>query len=421
MTLHPSLQALLAQFTQVRQHTLRLVEGLTAEDCMVQSMPEASPVKWHLAHTTWFFETFVLEPVALRNAAEFQPFDVAFRVLFNSYYVGVGERHARPARGVLSRPGLDRVLAYRRDVEQRIQRLLEGDALDASELDLITLGIHHEQQHQELIQTDVLHHFSCNPLLPAYRPGHVVPNGSASVPTVWVHFAGGATEIGHAGAAFAFDNECPRHTVWLTDFALASRPVTNGQYLEFVRDGGYQRPELWLSDGWDTRVREGWEYPLYWRPCSLDLCQADWQVFGGDGLANLNPHALVCHLSYYEAEAFARWAKARLPTEAEWEHAAQLAHHAATKGAEVQTDVQTDLHRPSVVWQWTQSAYLPYPGFIPAMGAVGEYNGKFMVNQMVLRGGSVATPDGHVRRSYRNFFPPATRWQFAGLRLAHNL
>lgn len=397
----PEIALLAARFTEVRHHTLALVEGLSAEDCMVQSMPDASPVKWHLAHTTWFFETFVLEPTESAQATGFAPFDVAFRVLFNSYYVGVGERHPRAARGVLSRPSFPQVLAYRHDVEVRIHRLLAGPVLKRELLALLILGLHHEQQHQELILTDLLHHFASNPLLPTYRPRHA----AAPSATGFATFRGGAVEIGHSGQGFAFDNESPRHTVWLAPFALARDCVTQGDYLRFVTHGGYTRPELWLSDGWDAVVREGWRCPLYWRLTNGGPEPSTWQIFGLDGLQALNPDLPVCHLSYYEADAYARWAGARLPTEAEWEHAAQAQLFSL----------------PSTVWQWTQSAYLPYPGFAFESGAVGEYNGKFMVNQMVLRGGSVATPAEHIRSSYRNFFPPSARWQFAGLRLAHNL
>ncbi len=361
---------------------------------MVQSMPDASPVKWHLGHTTWFFETFVLEAVQ----KDYAPFHPSFRVLFNSYYVGVGERHPRPARGLLSRPGLEEVLAYRREVDARVLRLLEIPA-EPSLAALVELGLQHEQQHQELILTDLLHHFSCNPLLPVYR--HEDEARRAAEPLALRPFEGGRVEIGHEGAGFAFDNELPRHSTWLHPYALAQRPVNQGEFLQFIDDGGYQRPGLWLADGWDLREREGWLHPLYWRPRSRE---GEWSVFGLGGLLPLDTAAPVCHLSYYEAEAYARWAGARLPTEFEWEHAAGRGGLAGT----------------GQVWEWTQSAYLAYPGFSPAPGAAGEYNGKFMINQMVLRGGSKATPPGHARASYRNFFPPAARWQFSGMRLARS-
>jgi len=384
----------IARFRHVRQQTADLVRGLSAEDCQVQSMAEASPVKWHLAHTTWFFETFLLE----RLEADFRPFDAGFRVLFNSYYVGIGDRHSRGARGVLSRPGLERVLDYRRDVERRVEAAL-AVAPDAAARALLELGMQHEQQHQELILTDLLRHFSCNPQAPAYRPGRPVPHSER--PLDYIGFPGGPAQIGHAGDGFSFDNERPRHRVWLESYALACRPVSQAEYLHFVEDGGYRRPELWLSDGWELCCREAWCAPLYWRRADD---QDAWQVFGLHGLQAFDPAAPACHVSYYEADAYARWARARLPTEAEWELAAQ-------SGA---------LAEVGEVWEWTQSAYLPYPGFEPAAGAVGEYNGKFMINQMVLRGASRATPEGHARASYRNFFPPAARWQFSGIRLARN-
>ncbi|KAF0813982.1 Hercynine oxygenase [Andreprevotia sp. IGB-42] len=379
-------------YAAVRQHTQQLVAGLSAEDCMVQSMADASPVKWHLAHVTWFFETFILE----QHEAGFQPFDPAFRMLFNSYYVGVGARHPRAARGVLSRPGLATVLAYRQQVDARIDALLAQPLADAV-LDLLELGLHHEQQHQELIVTDLLHHFWCNPLHPAYRPGQ--PAAPQPAAMQWQPLAGGDAHIGHEGADFAFDNERPAHRIWLAPFEIASRPVSQSEYLDFINDGGYRTPTLWLSDGWDACSREGWQAPLYWRQ------QDGWQVFGLHGDTPLDPHAPVAQISYYEADAYARWAGARLPSEQEWEHAARQGLVAATGD----------------VWEWTGSAYLPYPGFRLPEGAVGEYNGKFMINQMVLRGSSCATPGGHARNSYRNFFPPAARWQFSGVRLARDV
>lgn len=411
-----------AAFQAVRRQTDALVEGLSAEDCLLQSMPDASPIKWHLAHTTWFFETFVLE----RAVPGYRGVDPAYRQLFNSYYVGVGERHPRPERGMLSRPSLGEVLAYRRRVEQQVSEVLRRPGLPADVAALVELGVHHEQQHQELILTDLKHHFSRSPLAPAYRPRTPARHGPA-LPLRDVAFDGGLAEIGHRDASFCFDNELPSHRVWLEPYWLASRLVTNAEYLAFIDDGGYARPELWLSDGWDTRVREGWQAPLYWqRP---EAPADPWQVFTLHGRCAVQPDEPVCHVSYYEAEAYARWAGARLPTEAEWENAARSLPSHAAHGALLEEGC---FHpRPAArssgagpaqmfgdVWEWTQSAYLPYPGFRPAEGAVGEYNGKFMINQMVLRGGSCATPSTHVRSSYRNFFPPQARWQFSGIRLA---
>ncbi|MDX3904067.1 MAG: ergothioneine biosynthesis protein EgtB [Pigmentiphaga sp.] len=403
----------------VRAGTLALLEGLSAEDCMLQSMAQASPVKWHVGHVTWFFETFVLE----RWQPRFQPFDPAFRELFNSYYVGVGERHPRGQRGLLSRPSLERVLAYQDSVLQRLLDWLDQPSLPFEALALVELGMQHEQQHQELIATDLKHHFWHNPLLPAWRAAHAEAAEAALRPAAFRRYEAGPAEIGHSGSGFAFDNESPRHRVWIEAFELADRPVTNGEYLAFMEDGGYRRPELWLSDGWDTRCREGWEMPLYW------LRQGDrWYSYTTAGLLPIHENEPACHLSYYEADAYARWADARLPTEQEWEHAAALAIDDGSAGREADFAETGRLHpRPlragatsflGGVWEWTQSAYLPYPGFRPAPGAVGEYNGKFMINQMVLRGGSCATPRDHIRATYRNFFTPDSRWQYAGLRLA---
>jgi ergothioneine biosynthesis protein EgtB len=378
------------RYRQVRAQTLALCAPLSAEDCGAQSMPDASPAKWHLAHTTWFFETFVLE----RWERGFQPFDAAFRVLFNSYYNAVGDKHPRPQRGLLTRPALELVQAYRADVDRRMLRLLAE--ADAQGLALVELGLHHEQQHQELLLTDIQHLFSCNPLLPAY--GEAPLRRPTSLAPQWLAFGEGLAQIGHSGEGFGFDNEGPRHRVFLQAHELASRLVNNGEYAAFIDAGGYRDPALWLSEGWDWLQAQGREHPLYWRRGAQG-----WNEFTLGGLQPLDGHAAVAHVSYYEADAYARWAQARLPTEAEWEHAA------GHPGLQQMNDT---------CWQWTASAYLPYPGFRASAGAVGEYNGKFMVNQMVLRGGSVATPRSHVRASYRNFFPAGACWQFSGIRLA---
>lgn len=381
---------LIQHYRQVRAQTQALVAPLSAEDCAAQSMPETSPAKWHLAHTSWFFETFVLE----RWEAGFRPFDAAFRVLFNSYYNAVGDKHPRPQRGLLTRPGLDEVLAYRADVDTRMQRLLAQ--ADAPMLELVELGLHHEQQHQELLLTDILHLFSRNPLWPAY--GEAPTRTAAPQALQWLPFDESLAEIGHAGDGFAFDNEGPRHRVFVPAYELASRLVNNGEFAAFIDAGGYRDPALWLSEGWDWLQAQRRDHPLYWQRGAQG-----WSEFGLGGLQPLDGHAAVAHVSYYEADAYARWAQARLPTEAEWEHAA------GHPGLQQRDDTR---------WQWTASAYLPYPGFRASAGAVGEYNGKFMVNQMVLRGGSVATPRSHVRASYRNFFPASACWQFSGVRLA---
>jgi ergothioneine biosynthesis protein EgtB len=395
-------------FGHVRQRTLHLAEPLTAEDCCAQSMPDASPVKWHLAHTTWFFETFILEP----REPGFRPHNPAFRVLFNSYYNGVGAKHPRAQRGLLTRPTLAEVHAYRADVDARMLHLLASAPDDAGLAALVELGLQHEQQHQELILTDVKHLLSRNPLYPPYIDSALPASGPVE-PLAWIDFDGGLAEIGHAGGGFAFDNESPRHRAYLEPFALASRLVTNGEYLDFIEAGGYRDPSLWLSDGWDLVADGTLAAPLYW--------QRDgdrWREFTLHGLQALDPARPVTHVSLYEADAYARWRGARLPTEAEWEFAARDA--ALTCG---------DLHPRAAgssglaqmfgeCWQWTASSYAPYPGFVPAAGAIGEYNGKFMVNQYVLRGSSCATPHGHARASYRNFFPAGARWQFTGIRLA---
>lgn len=414
-----------ARYRTIRGLSLALAEPLSEADAQVQSMPDASPTKWHLAHTTWFFETLLLE----RFEPGFRPFHPAFRVLFNSYYNGIGEQHPRPQRGLVTRPGLAEVRAYRRAVDERVLALIEqgpgGDALD-----LVELGLQHEQQHQELILTDVLHLLSCNPLAPAYRAADPPPAVTAR-PLGWVSCEGGLVEVGHGGNGFAFDNEQPRHRRWLAPFALSDRLVTLGEWAGFVDDGGYRDPRWWLAAGWDWVRAYRLEAPLYWR-----RGERGWSVFGLHGAWPLQASLPATQLSLYEADAYARWRSAqdggsyRLPTEFEWEHAA-----AALGAPGLDTGHFLDggaLHAPAAdsvpglrqmfgaAWQWTCSAYEPYPGYRPWAGAVGEYNGKFMINQLVLRGGSCATPRSHMRASYRNFFPADARWQFSGLRLARD-
>jgi ergothioneine biosynthesis protein EgtB len=405
---------LLADYHAVRRHSLALSEPLSEEDCCVQSMPDASPVKWHLAHTTWFFETFILE----RFEPDFQPHHPAFRMLFNSYYNGVGEKYPRPQRGFLTRPSLAEVKAYRRNVDERIAqllpRLMRGNFYGEIAA-LVELGLQHEKQHQELMLTDVKHLLSMNPLAPAYWEAPLETSFHAA-PMMWREFDAGIVEIGHAGEGFCFDNETPRHRQFVERFSIASRLVTNAEYLAFIEAGGYADPALWLSEGWDWVQTNRLAHPLYWR--HLD---SGWHEFTLHGLQKLDPHRPAVHISYFEADAYARWAGCRLPTEAEWERAAS--------GVEVGQDASGDLHPSSagpgtlsqlfgVAWQWTVSSYTPYPGYVAAEGAIGEYNGKFMVNQYVLRGSSCATPSRHTRVTYRNFFPSGARWQFTGIRLA---
>ncbi len=411
-----------ARYQSVRAATIQLAAPLSAEDCCVQSMPDTSPVKWHLAHTTWFFETFILE----RHENGFKPFDPAFRVLFNSYYNGVGDRHPRTQRGMMTRPSLEAVLAYRQQVDRRMVTLFAsaGHDVDAA---LIELGLQHEQQHQELMLTDVKHLLSFNPLAPAYhQEGPVTLPPRMPAPLQWLEQPGGIVQIGAAGdRAFCFDNELPRHPALLAPHAIASRPVTNADFLEFIRDGGYRTHALWLAEGWDWIGSQDIRHPFYWRPA--DDQSLAFTEFTLAGLQTPDPAAPVSHLSYFEADAYARWAGARLPTEAEWEqaaagcplegHFADAGHHHPQAPAAARGPVQMF----GDVWEWTSSSYAPYPGYRPAAGALGEYNGKFMVNQYVLRGGSCATPAGHVRASYRNFFPATARWQFSGLRLARDV
>ncbi|MBI1328634.1 MAG: L-histidine N(alpha)-methyltransferase [Alphaproteobacteria bacterium] len=417
MTLNPKFHRRAAmtmaeRYLAVRAQTEMLAAPLSPEDQNLQSMPDASPVKWHRAHTTWFFETFLLKP-----RADYAPFDPAYEYLFNSYYEAVGPRHPRPQRGLLSRPSASEVSAYRRHVDAAMSELLaEGDE---NLTGLIELGLNHEQQHQELLLTDILHAFAQSPLKPAWRARDIAP-GRPPETLDYIRFDGGEVSIGHAGDGFAFDNEGPRHQVLLRPFAISNRLATNGEWLEFVEAGGYQQPQHWLADGWATVNAQGWRAPLYW-----SLHEGVWHQMTLAGLQPLDLAAPVAHVSYYEADAYARFRGKRLPTEFEWEHAANhcgqtanlfdadVLHPKATRAAKgVLAQMFGD------VWEWTGSAYLPYPGFRASADAVGEYNGKFMINQMVLRGGSCITPEDHIRASYRNFFYPHMRWQFSGVRLA---
>ena len=406
------------RFRQVRAESLALAAPLSAEDQCIQSMPDASPTKWHLAHTTWFFETVLLQP----HAAGYRAFDPRFQYLFNSYYEALGPRHPRPQRGLLTRPSHEEVLAYRAHVDAAVLALLaqcaeSDEALWRTLAPILTLGLHHEQQHQELIVTDILHAFWCNPLWPAYRgpAATALRLAAVPVPLKWLQHPGGMAQIGHEGDGFAFDNETPRHSALLHPHAIADRLVNCAEYAQFIADGGYQRPELWLSDGWAAVQAGGWRCPAYWvAPDDARLAHqgtaaghlSGWQVFGVHGVRPMDPAAPVMQLSLYEAAAYAEWAGARLPTEFEWEAAVD------TPGITQMT---------GRAWQWTRSSYDPYPGFRPFPGVAAEYNGKFMVGQVVLRGSSLATPEGHARPSYRNFFPPAARWQFSGLRLAKDI
>lgn len=404
-------------YHSVRALTESLAAPLDPEDQVVQSMPDASPTKWHRAHTTWFFEEFVLS-----GFDGYEPFDPTFRYLFNSYYEAVGPRQPRPRRGMITRPGVTEIEAYRRHVDSAMTEFLGGTRLSIEQAALVELGLHHEQQHQELLLMDALHLLSQNPTIPTYasRPGLSLQ--AAAGATSLIEHDGGLVEIGHdpdaPGAGFSFDNESPAHRVWLEPFAVENRLVTCGEWREFIDDGGYSRPELWLSDGWHRIGAEGWQAPLYWR--SVD---GRWQVFGLTGQSGLDPTVPVANVSYYEADAFARWRGARLPTEIEWEVAARLlACNSEESPSHADREAHADHHGQFFghLWQWTSSAYAPYPGFRPVAGAVGEYNGKFMVDQQVLRGSSFATSPGHERITYRNFFPSAARWAFSGVRIAHD-
>jgi ergothioneine biosynthesis protein EgtB len=416
-------EALLDAYRRVRANSVNLAAPLSAEDQTVQSMPDASPTKWHLAHTTWFFETFILR----QHLPGYRVFSDAYGFLFNSYYEALGARHPRPERGLLTRPAADEVAAYRAFVDAAMGDVFAtaggNPRLWRTIAPLVTLGIAHEQQHQELLLTDILSVFARNPLRPAYWPPANGPALSAEVAAEqrWIAFPGGLCEIGHGGQGFAFDNEGPRHEVHLEPFALASRPVSVGEWLSFMADDGYRRPDLWLADGWAVVQAEGWQAPLYWERTE----EGDgWAQMSLRGLLPVEAGAPVCHLSYYEADAYARWAGKRLPIEAEWEVAAGASEPVGNTVGTGELRPRPAQLGPGLlqlfgdVWEWTASPYTAYPRFRPAAGAVGEYNGKFMCNQMVLRGGSCATPDRHLRASYRNFFYPHQRWQFSGVRLA---
>jgi ergothioneine biosynthesis protein EgtB len=389
--------ALHDHYGRVRDLTDDLAAPLSDEDQVVQSIPDVSPTKWHRAHTTWFFETFLLTALVERYA----PFDPAYAYLFNSYYEAVGPRHPRPQRGLLSRPSVAEIARYRSHVDDAMHDLI--DECDSDAAALVELGLHHEQQHQELLLMDIKHVLHCNPTDPVYAAAPYTP--VPATPLRFTAVPGGNTEIGYDGPAFSFDNEGPRHLVHLESMELGDRLVCAREWLEFVADDGYHRPELWLSDGWHAVQENGWEAPLYWRDDGAD----GWSVFTLGGRRALDPNEPVGHVSHYEADAYARWRDARLPTEFEWEHAARYSRPGMLRELD------------TVAWQWTSSAYLPYPRFRTADGAVGEYNGKFMSGQMTLRGGAHETPPGHKRVTYRNFFPPASRWMFGGVRIARDI
>lgn len=414
-------QDLCDRYLAVRSFTAKLCETLSPEDCCLQSMENASPVRWHLAHTSWFFETFLL-----KQDPSYRVFDEQYEVLFNSYYNAVGKQFPRDQRGLLSRPTLKQTYAYREHVDQAVAERLKSGALDdAAVTRIVELGVQHEQQHQELILTDLKHLFSHNPLFPVYRDSETRKPVDDSPVNAWFPGEEGIYEVGHEGDGFAFDNEGPRHRVFLEPHSIASHPVTSGQFLEFIEDDGYSRPELWLSMGWDFVRRGGWSHPLYWFEV-----EGEWREYTLAGLRSLDRTAPVTHVSYFEADAYARWAGARLPTEAEWEiHVSQvpidgnfadtlLASNWPIHPSPSLSSVDVPAQMFGDVWEWTSSSYSPYPGYQPAAGALGEYNGKFMCNQYVLRGGSVATSSDHVRATYRNFFSPDSRWQFSGIRLA---
>ena len=407
--------ALLHRYLEVRRFTETLCAPLVPEDCVIQSMPDASPTKWHLAHTSWFFETFVLSAARSGYASPFPRYDY----LFNSYYNSVGDRHCRNRRGLLSRPTVEETHAYRAYVDEEMAALLDrGLSTDLEPVAVV--GLHHEQQHQELILTDLKHVFSMNPLRPVYVERKDGDGERATPPLRWRGFEEGVRWIGHQGRGFAFDNEGPRHREFLHAFELADRPVTNGEYLAFMEDGGYRRPEFWLSAGWQAVQEQGWRAPLYW-----EERDGEWWSMTLSGMRKVEEAEPVCHVSYFEADAYSRWAGARLPTEAEWEVAAAaepvtglFAESGRCHPAPAPSEPHWMNQLFGDVWEWTRSPYAPYPGYAAVPGALGEYNGKFMCNQFVLRGGSCATPQSHIRATYRNFFPPDARWQFSGFRLA---
>ena len=419
------------RYVNVRQFTQAICQPLSAEDCIVQSMPDASPIRWHLAHTTWFFETFLL-----KSLPDYRPYHHDFEFLFNSYYNAVGEQFPRHQRGLITRPSVDEVWDYRRHVDTQVMGLLGDSATLPDDFEtILEIGLQHEQQHQELMLTDIKHALSCNPLLPSYTATAVAPEtdrppteDSPPNSVGWLEFSEGVYDFGHSAndSGFAFDNESPRHRAYLHDYKLADRLVTSEEYLAFMDDGGYRRPELWLSLGWAAVQEHQWQAPLYWQHN-----EGDWHEFTMSGARPLDKSAPVCHVSYFEADAFARWSNKRLPTEFEWELASQdspiVGNFAGPcieqqfihpRGLACSANAGYARQMFGDTWEWTASQYSPYPGFKPAAGAIGEYNGKFMCNQFVLRGGSCATSQSHIRRTYRNFFPPSTRWQFTGIRLA---